>query len=64
MVRLVACSPSAAVTVVVDERLDDGGDAAAQGWVFHPPGVGEIGGSDLAAAFDVMISSPHTPVTT
>jgi hypothetical protein len=45
-------------SVVVDERLDDGGDAAAQGWVFHPPGLGEIGGSSvrLAPAFGGTLS--------
>ncbi len=45
-------------SVVVDERLDDGGDAAAQGWVFHPPGLGEIGGSSvrLAPAFGGILS--------
>jgi hypothetical protein len=34
-------------TVVVDERLDDGGDSP-QGWAFHPAGLGEIGGSELS----------------
>jgi hypothetical protein len=33
-------------TIVVDERLDDGGDAP-QGWAFHPAELGEIAGSDL-----------------
>jgi hypothetical protein len=33
-------------SAVVDERLDDGGEGE-QGWVFHPPHLGEIGGSEL-----------------
>ena len=37
-------------SVVVDERLDDGGETAAQGWAFHPRGLGEIGGSSVRLA--------------
>ena len=39
------------VGVVVDERLDDGGDHP-QGWAFHPRELGEIGGSELLVAPD------------
>lgn len=35
------------VSVVVDERLDDGGDEAPQGWAFVPATLGEIGGAEL-----------------
>ncbi len=35
------------VSVVVDERLDDGGDQP-QGWAFFPAGLGEVGGSEVA----------------
>ncbi|GBL38565.1 hypothetical protein EMGBD1_22520 [Anaerolineaceae bacterium] len=37
-------------SVVVDERLDDGGETAVQGWAFHPRGLGEIGGSSVRLA--------------
>jgi hypothetical protein len=37
------------VSVVVDERLDDGGDHP-QGWAFFPSGLGEVGGSDVEFA--------------
>ena len=39
------------VSVVVDERLDDGGEQP-QGWAFHPRELGEIGGSELLVAPD------------
>ena len=44
------------VSIVVDERLDDGGDLAAQGWAFIPRGLGEVGGAglDLGAASPVV----------
>ena len=32
------------VSVIVDERLNDGGETEAQGWCFHPREMGEIGG--------------------
>jgi len=35
------------VSVVVDERLDDGGDLAPQGWAFVPASLGEVGGSEV-----------------
>jgi len=35
------------VSVVVDDRLDDGGDAAPQGWAFVPAALGEVGGSEV-----------------
>lgn len=37
------------VSVVVDERLDDGG-ASPQGWAFFPKDLGEVGGSELLLA--------------
>jgi hypothetical protein len=40
------------VSVVVDDRLDDGGTAAAQGWAFVPPELGEVGGAELRLASD------------
>ncbi len=39
------------VSVVVDERLDDGG-AQPQGWAFFPKNLGEVGGSELLLAPD------------
>lgn len=36
------------VSVVVDERLDDGGATAPQGWARFDAGLGEVGGADLA----------------
>ncbi len=33
-------------SVVLDERLDDGGEEP-QGWVFFPAGLGEVGGAAL-----------------
>jgi hypothetical protein len=36
------------VSVVVDERLDDGGAIAPQGWARFDAGLGEVGGADLA----------------
>lgn len=35
------------VSLVVDERLDDGGDIAPQGWSFVPAALGEVGGSEV-----------------
>jgi len=39
------------VSVVVDERLDDGGEEA-QGWAFVSRDLGEVGGSELTVAPD------------
>jgi len=33
--------------VVVDDRLDDGGELREQGWVTVPAGLGEVGGAEL-----------------
>ncbi|MEY2754169.1 MAG: hypothetical protein RJB65_527 [Actinomycetota bacterium] len=35
------------VSVVIDERLDDGGDVAPQGWAFVPAALGEVGGAEV-----------------
>jgi hypothetical protein len=35
------------VSVVVDDRFDDGGVTAAQGWAFFSRDLGEVGGHDL-----------------
>lgn len=35
------------VSVVVDERLDDGGSRVAQGWAFVPATLGEVGGAEV-----------------
>ncbi len=35
------------VSVVVDDRLDDGGDTAPQGWAFFDPDLGEVGGVEV-----------------
>lgn len=39
------------VSVVVDERLDDGG-SDPQGWAFFPAALGEVGGSELVVEPD------------
>ncbi|MGB8859472.1 MAG: sialidase family protein [Ilumatobacteraceae bacterium] len=39
------------VSVVVDERLDDGGEGP-QGWAFVPTDLGEVGGAELLVAPD------------
>jgi hypothetical protein len=44
------------VSVVVDERLDDGGARARQGWAFFDRGLGEVGGAE------VTIGRPGQPV--
>lgn len=42
------------VSVVVDERLDDGGDLAPQGWAFVPRSLGEVGGSEVEVVSEVV----------
>ena len=50
VVTLIVDGGPRVASVVVDERLDDGGETAAQGWAFHPRGLGEIGGSSVRLA--------------
>lgn len=38
------------VSIVVDDRLDDGGARAAQGWAFFPRDLGEVGGAEVKIA--------------
>ncbi|MFM7684312.1 MAG: sialidase family protein [Actinomycetota bacterium] len=42
-------------SVVVDERLDDGGATQPQGWHFLPRTMGEVGGHDLQLSDDGVL---------
>lgn len=46
LVAFIADGGPKVVSVVVDDRLDDGGDSP-QSWEFFPAGLGEVGGADL-----------------
>lgn len=47
VVTFIADGGPKIVSVVVDERLDDGGDMAPQGWAFVSRELGEVGGSEI-----------------